>query len=83
MAKERTIVRMQKQIKIMSEQEHSIRTIARAPKLSCRTVRKYLVPAPRVTERTGGWEEQIGIPVEFRGIPGYIRAVSDPWREFA
>ena len=42
MAKERTSVRMQAQIKLMSEQGHSIRSIARVLKLSRRTVRKYL-----------------------------------------
>ena len=41
MAKERTRVRMQTQIKIISEQGHSIRTIARVLRLSRRTVRKY------------------------------------------
>ena len=59
MAKERTSVRMQTQIKIMSEQGHSIRTIARVLKLSRRTVRKYLEPAPVATEKTGGWEAEI------------------------
>jgi DNA-binding CsgD family transcriptional regulator len=48
---------MQRQIKIMSEQGHSIRTIARVLKLSRRTVRNYLAPAPSVTEKTGGWED--------------------------
>ena len=59
MAKERTSVRMQTQIKIMSEQGHSIRTIARVLKLSRRMVRKYLEPAPVATEKTGGWEDQV------------------------
>ena len=54
MAKERTSVRMQTQIKIMSEQGHSIRTIARVLKLSRRTVRKYLAPAPSAPQKTGG-----------------------------
>jgi hypothetical protein len=59
MAKERTSVGMQTQIKQMSEQGHSIRTIARVLKLSRRTVRKYLEPGPMAAERTGGWEDQI------------------------
>jgi transposase len=59
MAKERTSVRMQTQIKIMSEQGHSIRRIARVLKVSRRTVRKYLEPASSVAEQTGGWEDQI------------------------
>jgi len=41
MAEERTSVRMQTQIKVISEQGHSIRTIARVLTLSRRTVRKY------------------------------------------
>ena len=42
---------MQTQIKIMSEQGHSIRTIARVLRLSRRTVRKYLEPAAEPTVR--------------------------------
>jgi transposase len=59
MAKERTSVRMQAQIKIMSEQGHSIRRIARVLKLSRRTVRKYLESAPQPPGENGGWEEKI------------------------
>src|SRR2546428_7490668 len=59
MAKERTSVRMQAQIKIMSEQEHSIRSIARVLKLSRRTVRRYLEPALQWPSENGGWEEKI------------------------
>ena len=59
MAKERTSVRMQTQIKQMSEQGHSIRTIARVLRLSRRTVRKYLEPALVAAEKAGGWQEQI------------------------
>jgi transposase len=59
MAKERTSVRMQAQIKIMSEQGHSIRSIARVLKLSRRTVRKYLEPASQPAIESGGWEEKI------------------------
>jgi transposase len=59
MAKERTSVRMQAQIKIMSEQGHSIRSIARVLKLSRRTVRKYLESVPQPPSESGGWEEQI------------------------
>jgi len=60
MAKERTSVRMQTQIKIMSEQGHSIRTIARVLRLSRRTVRKYLEPAAaEPTGGGGGWEETV------------------------
>jgi len=59
MAKERTSVRMQAQIKIMSEQGHSIRRIARVLRLSRRTVRKYLEPAPPLLTESGSWEEKI------------------------
>jgi transposase len=59
MAKERTSVRMQTQIKIMSAQGHSIRSIARVLKLSRRTVRKYLEPAPQLPSESGDWEEGI------------------------
>jgi transposase len=59
MAKERTSVRMQAQIKLMSEQGHSIRSIARVLRLSRRTVRKYLEPAPQLPNESGGWEEKI------------------------
>jgi Homeodomain-like domain-containing protein len=59
MAKERTSVRMQAQIKLMSEQGHSIRSIARVLKLSRRTVRKYLEPVGQPPSEGGGWEEAI------------------------
>ena len=44
MAKERTSVRMQAQIRILSDQGHSIRSIARILRLSRRTVRNFLEP---------------------------------------
>ena len=59
MAKERTSVRMQAQIKIMSEQGHSIRSIARVLKLSRRTVRRYLEPAPPWPSESGSWDDKI------------------------
>src|SRR5256712_9315101 len=59
MAKERTSVRMQAQIKIMSEQGHSIRSIARVLKLSRRTVRRYLEPALQWPSENGGWGGEI------------------------
>ena len=54
MAKERTSVRMQTQIKILSEQGHSIRSIARILRLSRRTVRKFLEPSPQPAGEGGG-----------------------------
>lgn len=59
MAKERTSVRMQTQIKLMSEQGHSLRSIARVLRLSRRTVRKYLEPAAQPPSENGGWEDKI------------------------
>jgi len=56
MAKERTSVRMQVQIKTMSEQGYSIRAIARILKLSRKTVRKFLsIPAASEATEPGGW----------------------------
>jgi transposase len=62
MAKERTSVRMQAQIKLMSEQGYSIRAIARTLKISRKTVRRILgitvaessEPAPWIT--TVDWD---------------------------
>jgi transposase len=59
MAKERTSVRMQTQIKIMSAQGHSIRSIARVLRLSRRTVRKYLEPLAEPQSESGGWQDKI------------------------
>ena len=59
MAKERTSVRMQTQIKIMSAQGHSIRSIARVLRLSRRTVRKYLEPAVQPPSENGGWDKNV------------------------
>ena len=46
MAKGRTSVRMQAQIRRMAEQGYSIRSIAQALKISRKTVRKYLETTP-------------------------------------
>lgn len=59
MAKERTSVRMQAQIKTLSEQGHSIRRIARVLRLSRRTVRKFLEPAPQLCSESGDWVETV------------------------
>jgi hypothetical protein len=55
MAKERTSVRMQAQIKTLSEQGHSICSIAVILRLSRRTVSKFLEPVQRRPLRGGGW----------------------------
>ena len=59
MAKERTSVRMQAQIKTLSQQGHSIRRIAQMLRLSRRTVRKCLEPATESESQTGGWVERL------------------------
>src|SRR5256712_6820134 len=70
MAKERTSVRMQAQIKIMSEQGHSIRSIARVLKLSRRTVRRYLEPVLQWPSENGGLG---GRAASAAGCPGGLR----------
>ena len=57
LAKDRTSVRMQAQIKTLSEQGHSIRSGARILRLSRRTVRKYLESAAQPLSESGGWVE--------------------------
>jgi transposase len=83
MAKERTSVRMQTQIKIMSEQGHSIRTIARVLKLSRRTVRKYLEPAPVATQKTGGWQDEIDWEYVRQEVSGKGTTIKQIGREVA
>jgi transposase len=83
MAKERTSVRMQTQIKIMSEQGHSIRTIARVLKLSRRTVRKYLEPVPAAAEKTSGWEAQIDWEYVRQEVAGRGTTIKQIGREVA
>jgi len=55
MAKERTSVRMQTQIKIMSEQGYSIRAIARTLKISRKTVRRILGIAVSESTESANW----------------------------
>jgi len=59
MAKERTSVRMQTQIKTLSEQGYSIRSIARILRLSRRTVCKYLEPTAQPPSDSGGWVDTV------------------------
>ena len=59
MAKERTSVRMQAQIKILSEQGHSIRSIARILRLSRRTVRKFLESILQPAAESSSWMETV------------------------
>ena len=83
MAKERTSVRMQAQIKIMSEQGHSLRSIARVLRLSRRTVRKYLEPAPQPPSQSGGWEEKIDWDYVRQEVYGKGTTVKQIGREVA
>lgn len=83
MAKERTSVRMQAQIKIMSEQGHSIRAIARVLKLSRRTVRKYLEPLAEPASQSGGWEEKIDWEYVGQEVNGKGTTVKQIGREVA
>jgi len=55
MAKERTSVRMQAQIRLMSEQGYSIRAIARTLKLSRKTVRRILGTAVVQSSEPADW----------------------------
>jgi transposase len=59
MAKERTSVRMQAQIKMMSEQGYSIRAIAGALKLSRKTVRRILGMAAAESSEPANWIEAL------------------------
>jgi hypothetical protein len=55
MAKERISVRMQVQIKTLSEQGYSIRSIARILKLSRKTVRKFLTDPATQSAAVASW----------------------------
>jgi len=83
MAKERTSVRMQAQIKLMSEQGHSIRSIARVLRLSRRTVRKYLEPVPQLRTESGGWEEKVDWDYVRQEVYGKGTTVKQIGREVA
>jgi transposase len=74
---------MQTQIKIMSEQGHSIRTIARVLRLSRRTVRKYLEPVAEPTRGGGGWEEKVDWEYVRQEVNGKGTTVKQIGREVA
>ena len=59
MAKERTSVRMQAQIKTMSEQGYSIRAIARILRISRKTVRKILGIVVTKPTEPAGWTQVV------------------------
>ena len=83
MAKERTSVRMQTQIKVMSAQGHSLRSIARVLRLSRRTVRKYLEPDPQRPNESGGWEDKIDWDYVRQEVYGKGTTVKQIGREVA
>jgi transposase len=83
MAKERTSVRMQAQIKTLSEQGHSIRRIARILRLSRRTVRKFLEPAPQPACEGGGWMETVDWEYVRQEVYGKGTTVKQIQREVA
>jgi transposase len=83
MAKERTSVRMQAQIKTLSEQGHSIRRIARILRLSRRTVRKFLEPTAQPAGEGGGWVETVDWDYVHQEVYGKGTTVKQIGREVA
>ncbi len=91
MAKERTSVRMQAQIKTLSEQGHSIRSIARILRLSRRTVRRFLEPAAEISQESGlsavaqagGWVETVDWDYVRQEVYGKGTTVKQIQREVA
>jgi transposase len=83
MAKERTSVRMQAQIKTLSEQGHSIRRIARVLRLSRRTVRKFLEPSAEPPAESGGWIETVDWDYVRQEVYGKGTTVKQIQREVA
>jgi transposase len=83
MAKERTSVRMQAQIKALSEQGHSIRRIARILRLSRKTVRKFLEPAAQPPRESGGWIEPVDWEYVRQEVYGKGTTVKQIQREVA
>ena len=83
MAKERTSVRMQTQIKTLSEQGYSIRSIARILRLSRRTVRKYLEPTAQPPSDSGGWVDTVDWDYVRQEVYGKGTTVKQIQREVA
>jgi len=83
MAKERISVRMQAQIKILSEQGHSIRRIARILRLSRRTVRKFLETTAQPPGESGGWVETVDWEYVRQEVYGKGTTVKQIQREVA
>jgi len=83
MAKERISVRMQAQIKTLSEQGHSIRRIARILRLSRRTVRKFLETTAQPPGESGGWVETVNWEYVRQEVYGKGTTVKQIQREVA
>ena len=83
MAKERTSVRMQAQIKILSEQGHSIRSIARILRLSRRTVRKFLESILQPAAESSSWMETVDWEYVRQEVYGKGTTVKQIQREVA
>jgi transposase len=83
MAKERTSVRMQAQIKTLWEQGYSIRRIARILRLSRKTVRKYLESAQELAADSGGWIETVDWEYVRQEVYGKGTTVKQIGREVA
>jgi transposase len=91
MAKERTSVRMQAQIKVLCEQGHSIRRIARILRLSRRTVRKFLESTTQPAgegglpagAQVGGWMETVDWEYVRQEVYGKGTTVKQIQREVA
>ncbi len=83
MAKERTSVRMQAQIRILSDQGHSIHSIARILRLSRKTVRKFLEPLPQPAVEGGGWMESVDWEYVRQEVYGKGTTVKQIQREVA
>ncbi|MFQ5684915.1 MAG: IS21 family transposase [Candidatus Binatia bacterium] len=84
MAKERTSVRMQAQIRKMSEQGYSLRGIARALRVSRRTIRRILGVLPREesTDPTG-WIEAVDWDYVRKEVYGKGTTIKQIHREVA
>ncbi len=83
MAKERTSVRMQAQIKTLFEQGYSIRSIARVLKLSRKTVRKFLGPTVQPSTESDGWVQTVDWEYVRQEVYGKGTTVKQIQREVA
>ena len=83
MAKERTSVRMQAQIKTLYEQGYSIRRMARILKLSRKTVRKFLESPTDPVSEAGSWVETVDWEYVRQEVYGKGTTVKQIGREVA